>query len=47
MCLYPRLARNKKYTSNKKNGGNIPKVKDKRVLSVPKDRDWETHSSLR
>ena len=35
MCLYPRLIRNRKYTANKKNGGIIPEVKDKRVLSVP------------
>ena len=35
MCLYPKLAMNRKYTSTKKNGGNIPEVKDKRVLSVP------------
>jgi len=35
MCLYPRLIRNRKYTPNKKNGGIVPEVKDKRVLSVP------------
>lgn len=35
MCLYPRLMQNKKYISNKKNGGNIPAVSDKRVLLVP------------
>ena len=35
MCLYPRLIRNRKYTVTKKNGGNVPEVKDKRVLSVP------------
>lgn len=35
MCLYPKLIRNPKYTSTKKNGGNIPPVKDPRVLMVP------------
>lgn len=35
MCLYPRLIKNRKYVSNKKNGGNIPPITDKRVLSVP------------
>lgn len=35
MCLYPRLLRNPKYTSNKKNGGVIPPIKDTRVLVVP------------
>jgi len=35
MCLYPRLIRNRKYTANAKNGGNVPEVKDARVLSVP------------
>lgn len=35
MCLYPRLIRNKKYESNQKNGGIIPKYKDARVLLVP------------
>lgn len=35
MCLYPKLINNPKYIKNKKNGGNIPKVKDKRVLLVP------------
>ena len=35
MCLYPKLIKNRKYISNKKNGGNIPPVKDKRVLMVP------------
>jgi len=34
MCLYPKLIRNKKYTSNKKNGGVIPAVSDIRVLTV-------------
>jgi hypothetical protein len=35
MCLYPKLINNRKYQSNKKNGGNIPAVTDKRVLVVP------------
>ena len=35
MCLYPRLIKNKKYTSNKKNGGNIPVITDERVKMVP------------
>ena len=53
MCLYPRLIRNRKYASNKKNGGNIPAVSDIRVLQVPvgcgkcmecvkqKGREWQ------
>jgi hypothetical protein len=35
MCLYPKLINNRKYIANKKNGGNIPAVSDKRVLMVP------------
>lgn len=35
MCLYPRLIRNRKYTSTKKNGGIIPAITDNRVLMVP------------
>ena len=35
MCLYPKLIRNRKYTVTKKNGGNVPQVKDQRVLMVP------------
>jgi len=35
VCLYPKLIRNRKYVPNKKNGGIVPEVKDKRVLSVP------------
>lgn len=35
MCLYPKLIKNRKYISNKKNGGNIPPVTDARVLMVP------------
>lgn len=34
MCLYPRLIRNKKYTINEKNGGEIPPIKDERVKKV-------------
>lgn len=35
MCLYPKLIKNRKYTINKKNNGNIPLVRDNRVLLVP------------
>ena len=35
MCLYPTIIKNRKYISNKKNGGNIPPVKDERVKYVP------------
>lgn len=35
MCLYPRLIINRKYTPNKKNGGNAPPLKDPRTLYVP------------
>lgn len=53
MCLYPKLIRNRKYTANKKNGGNIPPIKDLRVSLVPvgcgkcmecrkmKKREWQ------
>lgn len=53
MCLYPRLIRNKKYTMNAKNGGVVPAILDKRVLTVPvgcskciecmkqKSREWQ------
>jgi hypothetical protein len=34
MCLYPTLIKNKKYTSNKKNGGQVPMVQDPRTLYV-------------
>ena len=52
MCLYPKLIANPKYSATKKNGGVIPKMKDKRVGYVPigcgkcmectkqKARDW-------
>lgn len=35
MCLYPTLIKNPKYKKNKKNGGHIPSVRDKRVMAVP------------
>lgn len=35
MCLYPTLIKNPKYKPNKKNGGIIPAVNDKRLLYVP------------
>lgn len=35
MCLYPRIVPNPKYRPNKKNGGNVPKCKDKRLMGVP------------
>ena len=35
MCLYPRLIENPKYKANKKNGGVIPAIFDKRVMAVP------------
>lgn len=53
MCLYPRLIKNRKYEANKKNGGVIPTINDKRVLAVPvgcgkciecmkkKGREWQ------
>jgi hypothetical protein len=57
MCLYPRLINNRKYIANKKNGGVIPPVYDKRVLVVPagcgkcieckkqKAREWQVRMS--
>ena len=53
MCLYPKLIKNRKYISNKKNGGIIPPVTDERVKLVPvgcqkcieckkqKSREWQ------
>jgi hypothetical protein len=35
MCLYPRLILNRKYTSNKKNGGVVPPIGDPRTKMVP------------
>lgn len=34
MCLYPKLIKNRKYTENIKNGGNIPPITDDRVKYV-------------
>ena len=34
MCLYPKLISNKKYQPNKKNGGVVPPLADKRALNV-------------
>lgn len=35
MCLFPTLVQNPKYKPNKKNGGVVPDMKDKRVGLVP------------
>lgn len=35
MCLFPRLIKNPKYKPNKKNGGLVPPIYDKRVMAVP------------
>lgn len=35
MCLYSKLIKNRKYTATKKNGGNIPILKDARTAIVP------------
>ena len=35
MCLYSKLILNRKYTSNKKNGGVIPPIFDDRIKYVP------------
>lgn len=35
MCLYSRLIENPKFKANKKNGGNIPPIKDPRTVWVP------------
>ena len=35
MCLFPKLVGNPKYKANKKNGGNIPHMRDNRVAVVP------------
>jgi hypothetical protein len=57
MCLYPRLIWNKKYTSTKKNGGEIPHCDDERKKRVPvgcgkcmeckkqKSREWQVRLS--
>lgn len=53
MCLYPKLIRNRKYTPNNKNKGNVPICTDERVKMVPvgcgnciecrnqKKREWQ------
>ncbi len=53
MCLYPREIKNKRYEPTKKNGGVVPKCKDKRTKTVPipcgncfecrnaKKREWQ------
>ena len=57
MCLYPKLIANPKYKANKKNGGNVPPIFDKRVLTIPigcgkcieckkkKAREWQVRLS--
>lgn len=35
MCLYPKFIINRKYTVTKKNGGNVPTIKDPRTKFVP------------
>ena len=34
MCLNPKTIRNKRFTINKKNGGEIPSVKDERTVNI-------------
>ena len=53
MCYYSQLIKNPKYTPNKKNGGVVPYMEDKRVAVVPigcgeckecrkaKQREWQ------
>lgn len=57
MCLYPKLIKNPKYKINKKNGGVIPPISDKRIELVPigcgkcmeclkkKAREWQIRMS--
>lgn len=57
MCLYPKLRKNKKYSSTKKNGGAVPVMRDNRVAYVPsacgncmeclkmKGREWQVRLS--
>jgi hypothetical protein len=57
VCLYPTLIKNRKYLSNKKNKGIIPKCKDERTRWVPvgcgkcmecrkqKAREWQVRLS--
>lgn len=35
MCLYPTLIKNRKYMKNKKNGGKVPQLTDRRCEYVP------------
>ena len=35
MCLYPKLIINPKYKKNKKNQGQIPPLRDERMLYIP------------
>ncbi|AXH78023.1 MAG: replication initiator protein [Microviridae sp.] len=35
MCIYPTVVKNPKYKPNKKNGGNVPDLQDKRIGYVP------------
>ena len=35
MCLFPKLIKNRKYITNKKNGGVIPAIIDNRTMMVP------------
>lgn len=53
MCLYPKLIKNPKYKPNKKNGGQVPPLLDKRIGVIPigcgkcmqcmkqKSRNWQ------
>ena len=57
MCLFPKLILNKRFRANKKNGGNVPPLKDVRTLYVPvgcgkcmecmkkKAREWQIRLS--
>ncbi|AXH77151.1 MAG: replication initiator protein [Microviridae sp.] len=35
MCLYPRHVHNRRYIPNMKNGGTVPQIPDRRLLSAP------------
>ena len=35
MCLYPKLVENPKYKVTKKNGGDVPVLRDRRIAYVP------------
>jgi len=57
MCLYPTLIKNKRYIKNKKNGGQVPAVTDRRIEWIPigcqnciecrkqKAREWQIRLS--